>query len=172
LLWGALFCLWIFTTLLALVIKQGSNLSGNIDPHEIVIIALAGMFGLFTTSLFSVQVHMIRLGQTTVESAGFRDMEHREEITLAQMHPWYKFSAMKQTRRGWDTEWGRIGREGNIWSLESKRENWEATMSRNVWWWFLPIGRSLSDGSTYPVNPRFDSEGRWRRRAEWPPELR
>ena len=68
-------------------------------------------------------------------------------------------------------------------------------MGRNIWWWFrecrvpasniehrltvyyvahllVPIGHSLSDGKTYPVNPRFDSDGRWRRRAEWPPRLR
>lgn len=36
----------------------------------------------------------------------------------------------------------------------------------------VPIGRGLSDGLTYPVNPRFDEEGRWRSRAEWPEELR
>jgi palmitoyltransferase len=79
-----------------------------------------------------------------------------------------------------------------MWWLGSKRENWEAVMGRNIWWWFreprlqhltlsldrlfmlllVPIGHSLSDGETYPVNPRFDSEGRWRRRAEWPSGLR
>jgi len=170
-LWAALFCIWVFATLLALVIKQGSNLSGDIDPHKIVIIALAGMFGLFTVSLLILHVHMISLGQTTVESVGFQDMRHREERTLGLMHPWYKFSAMRATQRQWDAEWGRIGKEGNIWWLGSKKENWEAIMGRNVWWWFLPIGRSSNDGLDYPVNPRFDSEGRWRRRAEWPPEL-
>lgn len=36
----------------------------------------------------------------------------------------------------------------------------------------VPVGRSGNDGLSYPVNPRFDSNGRWRRRAEWPPELR
>lgn len=36
----------------------------------------------------------------------------------------------------------------------------------------VPVGRGLSDGLTYPVNPRFDAEGRWRRRADWPEELR
>ena len=36
----------------------------------------------------------------------------------------------------------------------------------------VPVGRGLSDGLTYPVNPRFDEEGRWRRRADWPEELR
>lgn len=36
----------------------------------------------------------------------------------------------------------------------------------------VPIGRSDGDGVTYPTNPRFDREGRWRPRKEWPPELR
>ena len=36
----------------------------------------------------------------------------------------------------------------------------------------VPIGRSEGDGLTFPVNPRFDADGRWRRRKDWPPELR
>jgi len=36
----------------------------------------------------------------------------------------------------------------------------------------VPIGRSMNDGLTYAVNPRYDTEGRWRRRTEWPKELR
>jgi palmitoyltransferase len=36
----------------------------------------------------------------------------------------------------------------------------------------VPIGRSASDGLDYPINPRFDNDGRWRRRPEWPEELR
>lgn len=45
-------------------------------------------------------------------------------------------SAKKRTLRQWDAEWGRIGREGNIWWMGSKRQNWEAVMGRNIWWWF------------------------------------
>lgn len=36
----------------------------------------------------------------------------------------------------------------------------------------VPIGKSEGDGLTYPTNPRFDADGRWRRRSEWPAELR
>jgi palmitoyltransferase len=167
-----LFCIWIFATLLALIVKEGSNPNGNLDPQEIVAIALAGIFGMFTVALLVSHVHLICLNQTTVESLGFRTMRERENRKLAQMHSWHHFDAKKRTQRQWDYEWGRIGKEGNMWWLGSARENWEAVMGRNVWWWFLPIGHSSSDGKTYPVNPRFDSEGRWRRKAEWPPELR
>jgi len=38
--WAALFCLWIFATLLALVVKEGSKPNGNLDPFEIVVIAM------------------------------------------------------------------------------------------------------------------------------------
>lgn len=35
----------------------------------------------------------------------------------------------------------------------------------------VPIGRTPTDGVNWPTNPRFDSEGRWRPRRAWPPEL-
>ena len=35
----------------------------------------------------------------------------------------------------------------------------------------VPVSRGLNDGLSYPVNPRFDADGRWRRRSEWPLEL-
>ncbi|KAJ7832302.1 hypothetical protein B0H13DRAFT_2371010 [Mycena leptocephala] len=36
----------------------------------------------------------------------------------------------------------------------------------------LPIGAPLGDGLHYVPNPRFDADGQWRRRSEWPAELR
>jgi hypothetical protein len=36
----------------------------------------------------------------------------------------------------------------------------------------VPIGSGLSDGLEYPINPRFDSEGRLRKRSQWPEGLR
>jgi len=169
--WAALFCLWTFTTIIGLVAKTASNATSNLDPQEIVIIALAAMFGIFTIALLVSHVHLICLNQTTVESLGFRTLRDRENSVLTLIHPWYHFRARKETQRQWDAEWGRIGREGNIWWLGSARENWEAVMGKNVWWWFLPIGHTPNEGKTYPVNPRFDSGGRWQRRAEWPSEL-
>lgn len=35
----------------------------------------------------------------------------------------------------------------------------------------VPIGHHLGDGLNYPLNPRFDSAGRWKRRKEWPSDL-
>jgi palmitoyltransferase len=36
----------------------------------------------------------------------------------------------------------------------------------------VPIGKAENDGLDYPVNPRFDDRGQWRKRTEWPPHLR
>ena len=35
----------------------------------------------------------------------------------------------------------------------------------------VPVGKSPDDGLSYAVNPRFDSDGRWLPRREWPAEL-
>ena len=78
--------------------------------------------------------------------------------------------------------------EGNLWWQGSIRTHWEAIMGPNVLMWFrelpsclqrdhpdarlvVPVGRSPVDGLSFPLNPRFDSEGRWRPRREWPIEL-
>jgi hypothetical protein len=90
----------------------------------------------------------------------------------------------KRTRKSWDAEWGRIGKEGNLWWVDSspddprsqqisgKRRQWEEVMGRSVWEWLLPIGNTQQKGFDYRPNPRFDANGRWRKRREWPPELR
>lgn len=77
----------------------------------------------------------------------------------------------RRMKREWDEEWGKIGKEGNLWWLGSGEKGWVDVMGSNPLGWFLPIGQSLNDGMTYPVNPRFDEQGRWRRRIEWPKEL-
>lgn len=82
------------------------------------------------------------------------------------------FKGRKALRERWDEEWGRIGKEGNLWWLGSGRANWEAVMGHNPWTWFLPIGDTSRAGLDYPLNPRFDERGRWMRRRDWPLELR
>jgi len=74
--------------------------------------------------------------------------------------------------KDWNNDWGRIGKEGNIFWREGARENWRGVMGSEKLGWILPIGKSETDGLHYPLNPRFDSEGRWRPRKEWPKELR
>ncbi|KIJ61195.1 hypothetical protein HYDPIDRAFT_96950 [Hydnomerulius pinastri MD-312] len=171
--WGTVFCFWTLATLLGLNVKsQTRSPAPDLDPQQIVVIALSGLFGLFCILMFITQLHLIRLNQTTVESIGSRSMRDREQEVLSNEYRWYEIGAKRRTQKQWDNEWGEIGREGNLWWLGSGRANWEAVMGKNMWWWFLPIGHRLDDGMSYQTNPRFDDQGRWRRRKEWPSELR
>ncbi len=43
--------------------------------------------------------------------------------------------AKRQTRRAWDAEYGRIGREGNMWWLGTIRANWEQVFGSKTWTW-------------------------------------
>uniref|UniRef100_V5GP88 Palmitoyltransferase n=2 Tax=Kalmanozyma brasiliensis (strain GHG001) TaxID=1365824 RepID=V5GP88_KALBG len=108
---------------------------------------------------------------------------------------------LKQKRkmvRGWDREWGRLTGEGNRWWLGSTREaQWESeesekqdagkqggkghgafrtnmgqALGESVWLWVLPLGKHPNDGLSFPMNPRFGEQGVWRKRDEWPAELR
>ncbi|KZP33218.1 zf-DHHC-domain-containing protein [Athelia psychrophila] len=171
-LWAAIFCIWIFASLLVFVVKQGLRPAGAIDIQEVVIIALAGFFTLFTVPLFCTHTWMICRNQTTVESFRLRAMKEAEGAALGVLFACYEVAAKQATRRRWNEQWGRVDQEANIWWLGSSRRNWEAVMGRSVWWWILPIGRSESDGLSYPINPRFDAEGRMLPRSQWPAELR
>ncbi|KAG1896241.1 DHHC palmitoyltransferase-domain-containing protein [Suillus fuscotomentosus] len=170
--WASILSFWMFATVLGLNIRSRTRPSAPaLNPQYIVLLAQTALFGLFCFLMFLTQLQLIMLNQTTVESLGFRSMQEREQDNLAHMHRWYQYGAKKRTRRRWDKEWGRIGKEGNLWWLGSRRANWESVMGKNVWWWFLPVGHGLDDGMNFPTNPRFDKEGRWRRRREWPSDL-
>ncbi|KAI8990374.1 DHHC palmitoyltransferase-domain-containing protein [Trametes punicea] len=170
--WGLLFSAWTFATLVGLNARAASVRSSfEVDGQQVAIMVLSGLFILFTGALLWTHVDMIIHGQSTVESLGVRRMRERETRVLKRLHPWWDFRAKRQTRQQWDAEWGRIGKEGHPWWLGCARRNWEATMGPRAWMWFLPIGKSPDDGLSYELNPRFDSEGRWRPRKEWPKEL-
>ncbi|KJA25008.1 hypothetical protein HYPSUDRAFT_200244 [Hypholoma sublateritium FD-334 SS-4] len=166
------FTSYTFGTLLAYTIKSSDSPLVDIDPQEIVVIALAGFFLLFTFLLVLSHVGLILRGLSTVESLQVRNMKERESMMLAKGFKWWEFGAKKQTIQEWNQEWGTLDREGNIWWLGNTHEEWTSVMGSSWIGWILPVGRSDNDGLSYPFNPRFDSNGRWRRRAEWPPELR
>ncbi|KAL4077514.1 zf-DHHC-domain-containing protein [Scleroderma citrinum] len=165
LLWGSVYCWWIFGSLLGLYVKYlSTQVSASFDPQVPIVIGLSGLFGVFAILILATQVHLILLNQTTVESMSARAMKDRENATLTAAFGWWGYGAKRRTRHRWDQEWGRMSKEGNIWWLGSDRDNWEAVM--------VPVGLSPGDGMDFPVNPRFDSQGRWRRREEWPEYLR
>ncbi|KAF9054095.1 DHHC palmitoyltransferase-domain-containing protein [Panaeolus papilionaceus] len=169
----AVFTSFVFATLLVYTIKGLNSPSiRDADPQQIVIIALAGLFLLFTSSLTVSHVHLILQGQTTVEAIPIRMMQEREKKTLARGFKFYEWGAKRRKVKEWDEEWGDLHKEGNLWWKGSAHAEWVDVMGKNWLGWFLPVGRPLSDGTHYPPNPRYDSEGRWRRRSEWPAELR
>jgi hypothetical protein len=46
-----------------------------------------------------------------------------------------RLRAKRQTRRKWDEDYGRIGREGNMWWLGTVRANWEQVFGPKPWTW-------------------------------------
>ncbi|KAF9481622.1 zf-DHHC-domain-containing protein [Pholiota conissans] len=166
---AVVFTAYAFGTTLAYTIKPSNSV--NIDPQEIILIALAGFFCLFTTLLVISHVGMILRGMTTVESMLAHNTKRREEDRLARGFKWWQIAAKTRQKKLWDKEWGTIDREGNIWWQGNAHTEWISVMGTSWLGWILPIGHSADDGLTYPVNPRFDAEGRWRRRSEWPAEL-
>ncbi|KAI0791040.1 zf-DHHC-domain-containing protein [Abortiporus biennis] len=170
--WAMWFCLWTFSTLLANVIKMNQNPRNDIDPQQVVIVAFAALFSIFTSTLLATHIRMILYNFTTVESFSMSRMKEREQAVLGRLFKIYQFGEKRRARKQWDAEWGRIGIEGNIWYLGSLRSNWESVMGHSVLYWIFPIGESDGDGINWTVNPRFDKEGRWRPRREWPEELR
>ncbi|THH03993.1 hypothetical protein EW145_g5843 [Phellinidium pouzarii] len=170
--WCPLWLLWIFATLVAMNAKRDPDPSINIDPQQVVIMALSALFFIFTILVLMAQIRLIILNQSSVESMITSTMKEREGATLKRMVPICSFRKKREIMKQWDVEWGAIYTEGNLWWLGSAKANWEHRMGKNRWAWFLPVGHSEGDGLTFPTNPRFDKEGRWRRRNEWPPELR
>ncbi|GJE88984.1 DHHC zinc finger domain-containing protein [Phanerochaete sordida] len=168
--WAAVFCMWTFATLVAGAVQEGRD--GDLDAQYIVIIALSGLFILFTLTLLATHVRLIILNTSTVESLNKQYMTEREKALLARQFSWHQFGAKRRVRKQWDRDWGNPYTEGNLWWLGSYRENWESVMGHSKWGWFLPIGRSPQDGVNWTPNPRFHSDGRPRPRSQWPAELR
>jgi palmitoyltransferase len=130
----------------------------SIDPQHIVVIALSGLFTLFTVALVLSQIHLILLNMTTVEHLGMQRMRDRERSVLDQMirlpcscsgepdvspvaaplagrSPVRVLISRRRILKQWDVEWGRIDTEGNLWWLGSRRANWESTMGTSKLGW-------------------------------------
>lgn len=169
--WDMVFCLWTFSTLVGLNARAISRTDTTTDPEHIVVIVLSGLFSLFTSAMFISHLVLISTNQTTVEHVAARAMKDREGETLNKMHSFWGCVEKRRTRQAWDAEWGRIGREGNMWWLGDVRAHWEQVFGPRTWTWLLPIGSNKDLGLEYPRNARFDVDGRWMPRKEWPIEL-
>ncbi|KAF8309390.1 zf-DHHC-domain-containing protein [Clavulina sp. PMI_390] len=166
--WNTLFCSWIFISLLVAVVTH----TNTPDGLEISIVALSFLFAFFTSGLSAAHTRLIMLNATTVESLSMTSARRRENAIINAAFQMWEIRGKRQKRREWNNEWGRIGKEANLWWLGSYRRNWEALMGPSWVYWVFPIGNAFSDGLAFEQNPRFDEEGRPRRRGEWPLELR
>ncbi|KAF5329456.1 hypothetical protein D9619_009102 [Psilocybe cf. subviscida] len=167
------FTAYVLATLITFTVKESNaTFMSDIDPQKIVLIGLAGLFFIFTIMLLASHIGLILTAQTTVESMKIRSMKEREDHVLANVYNLWEVRAKKRKRAEWDREWGALRTEGNIWWRGNAHEEWTDVMGKSWLGWILPFGRPLGDGLSYPVNPRFDADGRWRRRAEWPETLR
>ncbi|ORY92807.1 DHHC palmitoyltransferase-domain-containing protein [Leucosporidium creatinivorum] len=174
---STLYTLFVFLTLLIANTRPlhlPSRSRPTIDAQQVAIIAIAGFFFLFTGSLFTAHTRLMLLNMTTIEEIGMNRIKSRERSALNRVHGFWGWRAKRQTVAEWNQQWGRLGREGNLWWLGSKRANWEMVMGQRKLGWFVPIPASPTpdDGLSYVPNPRFSKEGYWRERKEWPVELR
>ncbi|KAJ3972005.1 zf-DHHC-domain-containing protein [Lentinula raphanica] len=185
----AIFTSYTFSTLIAYTVRSTNN-NEDLDPQQIILIALSGLFLLFTAPLLIYHTHLITHSLTTVEAMHQQAIKDREDHVLADVFGLWEIRSKRRVKAYWDEIWGRIDREGNMWwtgtgRKGSKSQAWEETMgstkrtTENPWgWvsWVLPLRLSRKEearmGLEYELNPRFDAEGRWRRRREWPVELR
>ncbi|GAA5911552.1 uncharacterized protein JCM6883_005791 [Sporobolomyces salmoneus] len=146
----------------------------GVDGHQIAIIALSFLFLIFTGSLFAAHTRLILRNMTTIEEIGVNRMRQKERNALQSVYGFWNFRAKRETREAWVRRWGRLGKEGNLWWLGSNRKNWEMVMGQHKLGWIFPIPAKPThdDGLHYVPNPRFDKDGVWRPRKDWPVELR
>ncbi|GAA5896861.1 hypothetical protein JCM5296_002575 [Sporobolomyces johnsonii] len=146
----------------------------GVDGQQLAIIAVAFLFFVFTGGLFLAHTRLVLRNMSTIEEIGMNRMKQRERLALNDAYGFWGIRSKRAVRREWDKQWGRLGREGNLWWLGSRRANWEMVMGKDKWAWFLPIPARPTgdDGLHYVPNPRFSPEGFWRPRKEWPRDLR
>ncbi|KIJ41139.1 hypothetical protein M422DRAFT_780541 [Sphaerobolus stellatus SS14] len=139
LMWSPTFTLYVFLSVLILLARRSPT---SPDPQQIVIIALAGFFAIFMTTLFLTQSRFVFLNMTTIEQLHAQRMHEREKAILSDLIPCpctglcgegVGVAGRKRIKEQWDVEWGKEEKEGNLWWSGSQRENWEQVMGRILW---------------------------------------
>lgn len=155
--WSTAFTLFIFIALVidnTLPLHNPSRPRPSLDGQIIAIIAVSGFFSFFTGALFVAHTRLILFNLTTIEEMGMARIQARERSALARVYGFFGWRCVplsppgpcglltpvyrgkKETKRKWNEEWGRLGREGNLWWLGSRRANWVMVMGENRLGWF------------------------------------
>ncbi|PWN45455.1 hypothetical protein IE81DRAFT_339389 [Ceraceosorus guamensis] len=174
----------------------------RVDGFVISMFVLCGMFFLFTGSLFATHTYMYTINSTTLEHMAFERHKATEAALLdayfsdrGQGGKGLHLKEKHEIRKEWDSLWGRVKKEGNLWWLDgashanqsdangAEKNQTSSTAGREAspawtnfkqvigdeWYgWLLPIGKSPSDGRAFPQNPRHSALGVWRPRRLWP----
>ncbi|KAF8196313.1 DHHC palmitoyltransferase-domain-containing protein, partial [Mycena galopus ATCC 62051] len=114
--------------------RVGQN---DVDPQEVVLMALAALFLLFTLPLGVDHTRMILGSLSTVESLAARRLKEREDAALEAEEGLgcADVRVKRRIRRSYDAEWGHPATEGNVWWAGSRRAAWEDVMGRSWVGW-------------------------------------
>ena len=85
----SLFTAFILASVLFSIVRSTTTTT-DLDTHLIVLLVLAVLFWLFTTSLAVSHTRLIMHGQTTVESMHIRAAQEKEGQTLARGFEWWE----------------------------------------------------------------------------------
>lgn len=166
-----IFCGWSTLFTLFILIAVAASVDGlDYDGSVISLLPLSALFTLFTAGLGGSHIWMALHNVTTVEQYRAQNWAEGEGAIVDSTFRFWEFGKKREVRQRWACEWGGVYKEGNRWFVGYRR-NWEGVMGMNKWGWFLPVGRPLDDGVSFPVNPRVGDDGGWRKRMYWPKDL-
>ncbi|KAF5334930.1 hypothetical protein D9611_010047 [Ephemerocybe angulata] len=83
-------CAYIVGSVIPYTVKGFNEPGVDVNPQQIVVVALSALFALFTFTLTVSHVVMIMMGQTTVENMQIQTMRERESEQLGKAYRWLK----------------------------------------------------------------------------------
>ncbi|KAL7412425.1 DHHC palmitoyltransferase-domain-containing protein [Mrakia frigida] len=162
-----------FFSVYSLIISAISLRGSEYDPMIISIIVLSVLFTAFTASMTWTHAFLILVNMSTIETLRVASFRERESAALQRRHGFFPTATKRANLARLRADWGSPYKEGNPFWLGTRR-NWTAVMGEETWKWFLPLGgpRDGKRGEVYEKNLRCGERGEWRKREEWPEELR
>ncbi|KAF5334926.1 hypothetical protein D9611_010046 [Ephemerocybe angulata] len=92
-------CAYIVGSVIPYTVKGFNEPGVDVNPQQIVVVALSALFALFTFTLTVSHVVMIMMGQTTVENMQIQTMRERESEQLGKAYRWWESGITRQSTR-------------------------------------------------------------------------
>lgn len=104
-----------------------------LDP--VLTVSRSALFCLFTGAMLFSHIHLILIGNSTVESFAARDQHQREADILQREYGylWHNLEK-KRVQRKWKEEWGGSPVHAR-WRFGTMRQMWEQEMGRSPLGW-------------------------------------